>query len=62
MKLVRLGDPLMAHNTGRVPTLSRKEEGTIGWIGDQVKLKKQQGSFSRVFICMGTESKSESGT
>ncbi len=52
----------MAHNTGRVPTLSRKEEGTIGWIGDQVKLKKQQGSFSRVFICMGTESKSESGT
>ncbi len=51
--MVRLGDPLMAHSTGRVPTLSREEEGAMGWIGDQVKLEKQQGSFSRVFIYRG---------
>ena len=35
MKLVRLGDPLMACDTNRVPTLSREEEGQ--WVGLRVK-------------------------
>jgi hypothetical protein len=44
--------PLLARNTGRVPTLSevKEEQGKMAWIGDQVRLERRQGSLSRVFI------------
>jgi hypothetical protein len=36
------GFPLMAHNTDRVPTLSKvKRDGEMTWIGDQVRLERR---------------------
>jgi len=58
-----LGFPSMAHSTGRGLTLNRQKRGEeMTWIGDQVKLERQQGSLSRVFIYMGIESESVSKT
>jgi hypothetical protein len=50
------------HWQGFNPKQAEKGMREMTWIGDQVKLERRQGSLSRVFIYMGTESESETET
>jgi len=54
------GFPLMAHNTGRVPTLSEMEKSGVKWLGLGIKsgLRGDRGA-SQGFLYTESESESE---